>query len=238
MQTGAVSLINFKARGNENRCTCPDCRPDLYCTNKQTRYDFDPQTLADQYVKERDDVSPLTGIFMVGAGALALKGGSKAVAYARRGVAYVGEGLAKLGAKGISKAKNDFDFDKQVQKIQKIFAHVKDDSCVNDEKLAKRFTDAVNAILSPKDKDGNYIVNKGENIIKTLNKFGIYLKPTSLFDHGVALCAVVFPTMAEAGKRMESDMDKRQFHEGTMKQNNIYEKVAMQVLKEALSEGI
>ena len=44
--------------------------------------------------------------------------------------------------------------------------------------------------------------------------------------------------MSEAGKRMESDMDKKQFHDGTMKQNNIYEKVAMQVLKEAISEGI
>ena len=237
MQIGAINSINFKARGKYADCDCPECRPDLYYKDQQNDYDLDPQTLRDQYVKERDDVSPLTGIFMVGAGVAALKAGNKGVAYARRGLAYIGEIITKAGAKGLAKVKKNLNYDECVDKIQKFFARIKDDRRVNDERLEARFTDAVNAILSPKDKNGDYVVNKGKNIVETLNKFGIYLRGTSLFDHAVAI-GLALPTWAEAGKRMESDMDKRQFHEGTLKENNIYEKVAVQVLKEALSEGI
>ena len=83
MQISAINTINFRAKGNNNSCDCPDCRPDLYTEQRYNDYDLDPQTIRDQYIKERDDVSPLTGLFMVGAGFAAIKAGNKGVAYAR-----------------------------------------------------------------------------------------------------------------------------------------------------------
>lgn len=227
MQLGATSLINFKSS------YCPSCEHALQ--QEYDAYDVKEDAGFDSFIKDvkaaKQDVNLLSCATGFLAAYATLRNGAKLVGMARSASAIGAEAISKFGVKVASKIKKSIDVEKANKAIHKFFQKATNEIPIStpNQKWQNKFCDVVDVVVGQKDG-----ASKGQKIIETMNKNGVYMNGRSLFDHAVA----IIPTLFAADKisdATESAIDKKNIEQSALKNLNIYKNMADVVVNEILA---
>lgn len=143
------------------------------------------QDFVNDVAKAKNDVSPITCLVGILTGAIALQKGIKAVGWARGTLAKGGCEITQGAVKAFSKVTKK-NTEKACGNINNFFNKFTNNVNVdqNSEKMAKKFTEILDAVFGTTAKKGQKV---SERTLNTLNKAGIFLNPRRLFDTALAL---------------------------------------------------
>ena len=206
MQIGAINSVNFKGLNGINREENNSVKDDFIdvdyteIKNEPKKDIFESEEKADEISPEellngiykfkedvqhaRQNVHPLTCVLASVAAICALTKGAKAVSWMRSAAAVASGSVAKGAVKVASKVKKSINVDKANNAINGFVGKLSEKSNVNNEAIKSKVVGTIDKVFS-KTVDG-VTEKKGEAVVDKLNKLGVYLNPTSLFDTGVA----------------------------------------------------